>query len=133
MARTDFRDIDAYHSCFEGEPLKRMEAIRALIHRVVPGVQEVISYQIPAFKTGKQFFIYYAAFKQHISLSHPWSDALLKTFEPELKNLKVSRAAIQFPHKEALPLDFIERLLQFRKQETEANLNASTKSPLTNP
>lgn len=119
MAKTDFRDIDAYHSSFEGEPLKRMETIRALIHRVAPEAQEVISYQIPAFKIGKQFFIYYSAFKQHISLSHPWSDALLKTFEPELKNLKVSRAAIQFPYKEALPLDLIERLLKFRKQEID--------------
>lgn len=119
MAKTNFRDIDAYHRSFEGESLKRMEAIRALIHRVAPGAKEVISYQIPAFKIDKHFFIYYSAFKQHISLSHPWSDALLKTFEPELKNRKVSKAAIQFPHKVALPLDLIERLLKFRKQEID--------------
>lgn len=119
MAKTDFRDIDAYHNSFEGEPLKRMEAIRSLIRRLAPEAQEVISYQIPAFKIGKQFFIYYSAFKQHISLSHPWSDAFLQTFEPELKKLKVSRAAIQFPYKDPLPLDFIERLLKFRKKEIE--------------
>ncbi|OJV52750.1 MAG: hypothetical protein BGO31_03030 [Bacteroidetes bacterium 43-16] len=117
MAKTDFRDIDAYHSSFSGEPLNRMQAIRELVHRVAPEAQEVISYQIPAFKIGKQFFIYYSGFKQHLSLSHPWSEALLQAFEPELKNLKVSKAAIQFPHDQPLPLDFIERLLQFRKQE----------------
>lgn len=117
MAKTDFKTIDAYHSTFSGESLERMQAIRKLIHEVAPEAEELISYQIPAFKIGKQFLIYYCAFDKHLSISHPWSQALLQAFEPELKGLKVSKSVIQFPHTDELPLDFIKRILQFRKKE----------------
>lgn len=119
MAKTDFKTIDEFHSNFSGESLERMQAIRALIHEVAPEAKEVISYQIPAFKIGKQFLIYYCAFKQHLSISHPWSQALLQAFEAELKDLKVSKSVIQFPHAHKLPLDFIKRLLKFRKKEID--------------
>lgn len=121
MAKTDFKTIDEYQSTFSGESLERMQAVRTLIHKVAPEAEEVISYQIPAFKIGKQFLIYYCAFEKHLSISSPWSQALLQAFEAELKDLKVSKSVIQFPHAHKLPLDFIKRILQFRKKEIDDN------------
>lgn len=121
MAKTDFKTIDEYHSTFSGASLERMKAVRDLVHQVAPEAEEVISYQIPAFKIGKQFLVYYCTFDKHLSISHPWSPALLEAFEPELQGLKVSKSVIQFPHNKELPLDFIKRLLQFRKQEVADN------------
>ncbi len=117
MAKTDFKNINEYHSTFSGEPLKRMELIRELIHQIVPDAEEVISYQIPAFKLGGKFLIYYAAFPKHISLSHPWSELLLKEFETELKNYKVSKSVIQIPNENDFPVEFVKRLIAFRKKE----------------
>lgn len=131
MAKTDFKTIDEYQSTFSGESLERMQAVRALIHEVAPEAEEVISYQIPAFKIGKQFLIYYCAFKQHLSISHPWSQALLQAFEPELKGLKVSKSVIQFPHADELPLDFIKRILQFRKKEIDDKPQPATTKKTT--
>lgn len=119
MAKTDFKTIDEYQSTFSGASLERMQAVRALIHKVAPEAEEVISYQIPAFKIGKQFLIYYCAFDKHLSISSPWSLALLQAFEMELQGLKVSKSVIQFPHVNELPLDLIKRILQFRKKEIE--------------
>jgi uncharacterized protein YdhG (YjbR/CyaY superfamily) len=118
MAKTDYKTIDEYHLAFPEDLRQRMQSIRELVHQVAPGAEEVISYQIPAFKTGKSYLIYYSAYAKHISLSSPWSAALLREFEEELKAFKVSRSAIQLPNDKPLPLDFVKRLLKFRKQET---------------
>jgi len=118
MAKTDYRNIDEYHKAQSPESQLRMQSIRDVIHEVVPGVEEMISYQIPCFKY-KGYLIYYAAFAKHISLSNPFSDALLKKFEKELKKYKVSKSAIQFPNDEVLPLDLIKRIIEFRKKENE--------------
>jgi len=117
MAKTDYKTIDEYHAAFPAEIQERMQIIRNLVHEKAPEAVEVISYQIPAFKIGKAFLVYYSAYAKHISLSSPWSDALLKEFAGELKGLKVSRSAIQLPNDKPLPTAFIKRILEFRKNE----------------
>jgi uncharacterized protein YdhG (YjbR/CyaY superfamily) len=119
MAKTDFKTIDEYQAEFSVEIQKRMETIRSIIHKVAPEVEEAISYQIPCFKY-KGYLIYYSAYPNHISISNPFSDALLKKFEKELKEYKVSKSAIQFPNTEALPTDLIKDIIKFRKMENEA-------------
>jgi uncharacterized protein YdhG (YjbR/CyaY superfamily) len=118
MAKTDYKTIDDYQSAFEPAIRQRMQAIRDVVHKIVPTVEETISYQIPCFKY-KGYLIYYSAYAKHISLSHPFSEELLQKFEKELSKLKVSKSAIQFPNNEELPLDLIERIIKFRKKENE--------------
>ncbi|MGV3762127.1 iron chaperone [Parapedobacter sp.] len=117
MAKTDFKTIDEYQSTFPVPIRERMQQIREVVKEAVPGIEEVISYQIPAFKIGKFFLIYYSAYTNHISLSSPWSDELLKEFADDLKGYKVSRSAIQLPNDRPLPLDLIKRIVSFRKNE----------------
>ena len=119
MAKTDYQTIDEYHAAFPEAAQAKMQQVRKVIKEVAPDATEVISYQIPAFKIGKKFLIYYAAFGNHISISSPWSQALLKEFEAELSGLKVTKSVIQFPDKTGLPLDLIRRIVAFRKKETE--------------
>ncbi|WP_119080525.1 iron chaperone [Chitinophaga alhagiae] len=118
MAKTDYKNIDEYHKAFPEAVQERMQAIRNIVHKVVPEAEEVISYQIPCFKY-KGYLVYYSAYAKHISLSHPFSEALLKKFEKELKGLKVSKSAIQFPSNEPLPLELITGIVAFRKKENE--------------
>lgn len=123
MAKTNYQSVDEYHQAYTGEAQKRMQTIREIIHVVALEVKEVISYQIPAFRIGGKFFlIYYSAYEKHISISSPWTEALLKEFETELKGLKVSKSAIQFPHDNPLPTELIKRILEFRKKECVANV-----------
>jgi uncharacterized protein YdhG (YjbR/CyaY superfamily) len=120
MAKTDYKTIDEYHNNFPADIQEKMQSIRAVIHKAVPEAEEVISYQIPCFKY-KGYLVYYSAYTKHISLSYPFSEALLKTFEKELSKFKVSKSAIQFPHNDALPLDLIKRIVTFRRKENEEN------------
>lgn len=123
MAKTNYKTIQEYHDAQPAELQSRMQDIRKVIHKVVPNVEETISYQIPCFKYNG-YLIYYAAFAKHITLSHPYSEAFLKNFESELKSYKVSKSAIQFPNSQPLPLDFIRRIIEFRKKENEAGLKS---------
>ena len=126
MAKTDFKSIDQYHKTFSPELAGRMQQIRELVHKVAPEAEEVISYQIPCFKY-KGYLIYYSAFTNHISLSHPYSKELLEHFKEDLKEYKVSKSAIQFPNSKALPLDLISRMIEFRKRENVEAANKKNK------
>lgn len=121
MAKTDYKTIDEYHKVFSGEALKRMQTIRELVHKVATNAEEVISYQIPAFKLSDKFhLIYYCAFPKHITISSVWTDAMLKELEDDLKGYKISKSAIQLPLDKPFQLDLINKILKFRKAEFEA-------------
>ena len=116
MAKTDYKTIDQYHQAFSGEALERMQAIRKIIHEVVPVIEETISYQIPCFKY-KGYLIYYSAYAKHISLSYPFSAAFLEHFKKDLEGYKVNKPAIQLPHNRPLPVGLIKGMIAFRKKE----------------
>jgi len=118
MAKTDYKSIDQYHQAFTGESLAHMQTIRKIIHEVVPGVEESISYQIPCFKYNG-YLIYYCAFPKHISLSHPYSDAFWEHFKADLAGYKTSKSVIQIPTDKPLPEALIKRIIAFRKRENE--------------
>ena len=124
MAKTNYQTINDYHEVFPAEIAARMQTIREMVHKIAPNVQEIISYQIPAFQLHNKYkLIYYCAFTKHLTLSSPWSKAFLKEFEEPLKAYKVSKAAIQIPHNRTLPIELIEKILKFRKAELEAMAN----------
>ncbi|MBO9561659.1 MAG: DUF1801 domain-containing protein [Niastella sp.] len=120
MAKTDFKTIDEYHKNFSGETVERMETIRSIVKKAAPDAEEVISYQIPCFKY-HGYLVYYSAYKSHISLSSPWSKALLAEFKTELARYNVSKSAIQLPNDEPLPTTLIKKIVQFRMKENKEN------------
>ena len=48
--KNKFENIDEYISSFPKEIQTKLEQIRKAIKKAAPGAEEVISYQIPAFK-----------------------------------------------------------------------------------
>lgn len=128
MAKTDFKSVDEYQATFPPEIKERLQSVRDVIKKAVPDAEEIISYQIPAYKY-HGYLVYYSGYTSHISLSYPFSEALLETFRDELAGYKKSKSAIQFPHKEKLPLALIKKIVQFRakeNKETEALKAAKT-------
>jgi uncharacterized protein YdhG (YjbR/CyaY superfamily) len=90
--------------------------IRQGIREVAPDAQEIISYQMPAFKQGT-ILVWYAAFKSHIGF-FPKTSAL-KQFKEKLTQYKTSKGTIQFPYDKPLPLGLIKEIVQFRLKETK--------------
>ena len=127
MAKTDYKTIDEYQSTLPAETVERLQAIREAIHELVPEVEETISYQIPCFKY-KGYLIYYSAYAKHITISYPYSKEFLAHFEAPLQELVVSKSAIQFPHKNPLPIELIKEMIKFRAEENIQNEMAKEKN-----
>jgi uncharacterized protein YdhG (YjbR/CyaY superfamily) len=74
----------------------------------VPEAVETISYNIPAFRLRK-VFIYYAAFKDHISIFPPLKD------EPKLAQLlkpyRNAKGNLLFGHDEPMPYGLVTRVI----------------------
>ena len=99
---------------------KALKAMRAAIRAVAPGAVEAFAYGIPAFRLHDRPFVYYAAFKKHVSL-YTMTAAIRRTHAEALKGFKMSTGTIQFPLDEPLPLALLKRLLRARVAEVRAS------------
>ncbi len=98
------------------EPLQKtvLEQVRALIKKMVPKAEEVISYGMPAFKDGG-VLVWYAAYTKHLGL-YPRPNAIA-AFKDKLAGYKMSKGAIQFPIDQPLPVKLITGIVKFRIKE----------------
>ena len=116
MARKDFKSVDEYIATFPEDVQAILQRVRRTIRKAVPGADEVISYQIPAYKLRGARVIYFAGWKEHFSL-YPATDLLVKAFKDEIAPYKVSKGTIRFPLGKPVPVKLIERLTKFRAKE----------------
>ena len=96
MATTDFRSVDEYIATKPEDVQAILQRVRTTIRTSVPGAEEVISYQIPAYKLNGATVLFFAGWKQHYSL-YPASGPLVKAFKAELAPYELSKGTIRFP------------------------------------
>lgn len=113
MEKFTYTSIDQYIQGFEGIHKKRLEEIRAIIRKALPKAQEVISYNMPAYKQNK-VLVYFAASKNHIGF-YPTGSGIA-AFEHEFAGYTYSKGALQLPLDKALPKDLITRICLYRKE-----------------
>jgi len=128
MAKTDFKTVDEYIRSQPGAVQAILEQVRSAIREAIPEAEEVISYQIPAFKLHERRpVLYFAGWKEHYSL-YPAGTRLVEAFKDELAPYQVSKGTIRFPLSEPVPVKLIERIAKFRAKETEgAKAKSATK------
>jgi uncharacterized protein YdhG (YjbR/CyaY superfamily) len=123
VAKTDFKSIDEYIGTFPEDVQETLERIRATIREAVPEAEEVISYQIPAFKYHGYIF-YFSAYANHYALSCPPPWTIFEVFKEELAPYKLSKSTIQFPKSQPVPFELIGKMSKYRANE---NLERSKK------
>ena len=128
MARTDFKSVDEYIATHPEDVQSILQLVRRTIRKAVPDADEVISYQIPAYKLAGGRVLYFAGWKQHYSL-YPATDGLVAAFKDELAPYKVTKGTIRFPLSEPVPVKLIERIAKFRAKETAARAKAKPARP----
>lgn len=119
------QSIDDYIADFPSDVQSRLKRIRQLILEVVPDAAELISYRIPAFKLQGRVLIYFAAFKEHLSMyPAPYGVA---QFEKVLGKYGAGKGTLRFPHDKILPLAVIKRVVVYRAQQVRAKESSKTK------
>ena len=118
-------DIDQYIATFPAEVQTVLENVRQTIRDAAPDAQEVISYQMPAFRQ-HGILVYFAAWKNHIGLYPPISGD--KTLERAVARYAGPKGNLQFPLNEPIPYDLIERIVKLRVKQDSAKAAARRKT-----
>jgi uncharacterized protein YdhG (YjbR/CyaY superfamily) len=109
--------IDTYLKALSPENRAVLQHIRELVHKHVPDAGETFSYNMPAMTYQGKPLIYYAAFRDHLSI-FPTSFPI-EALQDQLKPYKVSKGTIQFTVNNPLPDTLIHTLLSTRIDEIE--------------
>ncbi|MGB4967009.1 MAG: DUF1801 domain-containing protein [Candidatus Saccharimonadales bacterium] len=106
--------LDGTDPAFRAE----LERIRALVIRLVPSVEEAISYRMPTLKYKGRALVYFTASKKHMSFyPSSWASDELRD---RLSGYKTTEHAIQFTLENPLPGDLIEDLVRVHLREIDA-------------
>lgn len=103
--------IDEYLSKLDTDKIEKIILIRNIVKNTIPEASETISYEMPAFRYKNRILLYFAAFKNHISIFPAPRTA--QEFADELKNYKGGKGTVQFQDSNPLPLNLIERIVKF--------------------
>jgi uncharacterized protein YdhG (YjbR/CyaY superfamily) len=123
MAKTNYRSVDEYIALRPEAMQPILERVRSIIRKALPGVEEAISYQIPAFKLNGKVVLYLAGWKEHYSL-YPAIGGLQTQFKDELARYDVSKGTIRFPLTRPVPATLIKRIAKFRAKEVAGKVKA---------
>ena len=111
------KTIDEYIAGFPDNVIIKLQKLRETIKKAAPGAEEMISYQMPAYKY-HGMLVYFAAYKNHIGFyATPTGHA---AFKKELSVYKEGKGSVQFPLDQPLPLSLVTKIVKFRvKQNLE--------------
>jgi uncharacterized protein YdhG (YjbR/CyaY superfamily) len=105
--------------------------VRGILRKVLPKAEEVISYQIAAFKQDGRAVVYFAGWKEHYSL-YPATSHVTSALKKELRPYKQSKGTIRFPLDD-VPARLIARIAKLRAEEVAAAKKKATPKKKTKP
>ena len=109
------KNIDAYIAAQPENLRPLLVQMRQTIRKAAPKAEEVISYQMPAFKY-YGMLVYFAAWKTHIGF---YPAGRLEAFEKELSGYERAKGTIRFPIDSPLPFGLISKIVKFRVKQNE--------------
>jgi uncharacterized protein YdhG (YjbR/CyaY superfamily) len=115
------KDVDSYIAACPAAVQKKLQQLRQTIKKAAPEAEELISYQIPAYKF-HGMLVFFAAWANHISVyPAPWNAEELKK---EMSAYEGSKGTIKFPLDKPLPLRLIAKMVKFRMKQNLEKANA---------
>lgn len=121
------KDVDEYVAAQPKNVQAVLNKFRTTIKSAAPRAEEVISYQMPAYKH-HGMLVYFAAWPNHIGF-YPTPGGIT-AFEKELSAYEKSKGTIKFPLDKPIPFNLISKIVKYRVKENEvkASLKKSLKA-----
>lgn len=116
---TDPNAIDEYlRNVVDPAQRAALERIRALVHRLVPEVEESVSYRMPTLSYRGRALVYFTASNKHMSF-YPSSWAL-DELRDRLSGYRTTQHSVQFTIQNPLPDELLEDLVLVHKRVIDA-------------
>ena len=93
-----------------------LRTVRAVIRATAPKAVEHFSYGIPGFRLDGRPLVWYAAFKQHISL-YPVTAPIRRTLADDIEGYETSTGTLRLPLDEPMPVSLIKKIVRARARE----------------
>ena len=91
---------------------KILEELRSTIKTAAPGAEEKISYGMPTFTLNGKYLIYFAGWKNHISI-YP-IPAGSEEFNRKIAPYAAGKGTLKFPLDKPLPLELVDEMVKLQ-------------------
>jgi uncharacterized protein YdhG (YjbR/CyaY superfamily) len=120
MKRIAANNTDEYIAAFPKDVQAILKKMRLTIKKAAPKAGEKISYGIPSFTLNGTYLVYFAGFKNHVSVyPAPRGD---EEFKKALAPYKGGKGTVQFSLTEPIPYALITRIVKFLIKKNAARM-----------
>ena len=119
-----FTTVDEYIALHPPSIKAGLDLIRKTIKTAAPGAEELISYQMPAYKL-KGMLAFFSATKNHYGF-YPTASPIL-AFREKLKSFETSKGAVRFPLDKPIPVKLITAMVKWKVRENLAKETVKSK------
>ncbi len=108
-----FKTVDEYIAAQPASTQKALQRVRTAIRKAVPSADEVIAYNMPAYKLGARSLLQFAAWKEHYAL-YLGTKPIVAALKDELRECEVDKGTIRFAFADPVPEKLIGRIAKLR-------------------
>jgi len=109
--------IDEYLAGLSDDKRAALQRLRGIIRAAAPGVEECISYRLPAFRLDGRMLVWFGASAKHCSF---YPGAVVEEHREELKGYHTSKGTVRFSPDHPLPAALVRKLVLARKARNAA-------------
>jgi len=114
MQKGRFSTVDEYIALHPAPIKEGLALIRKTIKTAAPGAEEMISYQMPAYKLNG-VLVFFSATKNHYGF-YPTSRPII-AFREKLKSFETSKGVIRLPLDKPIPVKLITEIVKWQVKE----------------
>ena len=109
-----FSTVGEYIALHPAPIRKGLALLRKTIKTAAPGAEEMISYQMPAYKL-KGMLAFFSATKEHYGF-YPTASPII-AFREKLKSYETSKGTIRFPLDKPIPVKLVTEIVKWKAKE----------------
>lgn len=109
-----FSNVDEYIALQPVALKAGLELLRKTIRKAAPGAEEMISYQMPAYKLNGML-VFFSATKKHFGF-YPTASPII-AFRESLRRFETSKGTIKFPLDKPLPIKLVTEIVKWKVKE----------------
>lgn len=121
------KEIEAYFAAASPVGRTRLAELRAAIKAAFPDAVETFSYRIPGFRLDDRAFVWYAAFKEHVSMYPLPRDFEQANAKALAKYHTSGKGTLQFPLDKPVPRALVAKVAKARAVQLRAAAAARKK------